>query len=126
MIMKSENSKIFPARLLALAGLLAAAGACGVADRMSGMSLARAIQASGEPAEAVVIDIWDTGITLNDDPVVGLRVRVERKDRPPYEATIEKSLVSRVRIPQVQPGCRVLIYVDRNNPSRAALAPGKY
>ena len=39
-----------------------------------------------------------------------------------YEATIEKSLVSRVLIPQAQPGCRVTVYVDPQHPGRVALA----
>ena len=96
--------------------------ACALADRLSGVSLAREIQTTGERAEAVVLDVWDTGITVNQDPVVGLHVRVERAGHQPYEATIEKSLVSRVLIPQVQPGCRVTVYVDPQHPGRVALA----
>lgn len=65
---------------------------------------------------------WDTGITGNQDPVVGLQVRVERAGHRPYEATIERSLVSHVRIPPVQPGCRVPVYVDPRDPGRVALA----
>jgi hypothetical protein len=94
---------------------------CAMADRISGTSLAREVQATGERADAVILEIWDTGITVNDDPVVGLRVRVSRADAPDYEATIEKSRVSRVHIPQVQPGNRVPVYVDPQNPARVVL-----
>jgi len=106
----------------AMIALVLASTACALADRMSGVSLAREIQATGERAEAVILDVWDTGITVNQDPVVGLHVRVERAGHQPYEATIEKSLVSRVLIPQVQPGCRVTVYVDPQHPGRVALA----
>ena len=104
-----------------LAAAAIAAPACAIVNRMSGLSEARQIQAVGQPADAVILSIWDTGITLNDDPVVGLSVRVEPSDRPAYEARIEKSVVSRVHIPQVQPGCRVRVFVDPKNPARVAL-----
>ncbi len=111
-------------RLPLLAVLLAAVlggPACAIVDRMSGESEARAIQTVGRPCEALVLTVWDTGITVNNDPVVGLRVRVEPPDAPAYEARIEKSVVSRVHIPQVQPGCRVKVFVDPQNPARVAL-----
>ena len=95
--------------------------ACAVANRLSGLSEAREIQGVGRPAEAVVLTIWDTGITVGNDPVVGLSVRVEPADRPSYEARIEKSIVSRVHLPQVQPGKRVPVFVDPRNPARLAL-----
>jgi hypothetical protein len=107
-------------------GAVTCSGACVVVDRMSGTSQARAIQATGEQAEATVLEIWDTGITVNDDPVVGLRVRVETGTRAPYEARIEKSRVSRVHIPQVQPGSRVPVFVDPRDPTRVALGLYKY
>lgn len=110
---------------LVVAVLLSGTG-CAMADRLSGTSFARDLQASGERAEAVVLEIWDTGITINNDPVVGLRVRVERGPGAGYEATIERSRVSRVHIPQVQPGSRVLVFVDRQDPSRVALGLYRY
>ncbi len=96
--------------------------ACAIVNRLSGLSEARAIQTVGEPHDAVVLEIWDTGMTVNDDPVVGLSVRVESPDRPPYVARIAKSIVSRVHLPQVQPGCRVRVFVDPKHPAtRVAL-----
>jgi hypothetical protein len=108
------------ARIGLLAALLAATG-CAVVNRMSGLSEAREIQAKGVAARAVVLEVWDTGITLNNDPIVGMRVKVDRGDGSPYEATIPKSLVSRVDIPQVQPGRTVPVYVGPRDPARVAL-----
>jgi predicted small secreted protein len=107
-------------RVLLAATLLASSG-CAIANKMSGVTEARDIQAAGQPAKAVILEMWDTGITVNDDPVVGMRVKVDRGDGAPYDATIAKSLVSRVHVPQVQPGLTVPVYVDPQNPARVAL-----
>ena len=104
----------------ALTAALAGSG-CVVINRMTGISEARDIQATGEEANGYVLAIWDTGMTLNDDPIVGLKLRVTRAWGEPYEVTIPKSLVSRVHVPQVQPGQTVPVYVDRQNPARVAL-----
>src|SRR5436305_15272395 len=89
----------FPA-LLALA-LLAG---CGMVDRMSGVSTAKDLQATGVAAPAEILRIWDTGITVKQDPGIGMDVLVRPSDPPPYEAKIEKSLISRMDGPQFQPG----------------------
>jgi hypothetical protein len=102
------------------------AGGCALSDKLSGTSEARAIQKIGVPARATVLDVWDTGVTVNDDPVIGLKVRVEGEGQAPYEAVIEKSRVSRVHIPQFQPGSRVPVKVDPGNPARVALDVYKY
>jgi hypothetical protein len=106
--------------------MMAVLTGCVAIDRFSGTSDARQLQTSGERAEAVVVEIWDTGITVNNDPVVGLRVRISREDGTDYEARIEKSRVSRVHIPQVQPGVRVPVYIDPQNPARVALGLYRY
>ncbi len=97
------------------------AGGCALIDRMDGVHDAKVLHRAGEPAEAVVLDIWDTGITVNQDPVVGLLVEVRPTDRPAYRATIGKSLISRVHVPQFQPGSRVPVRIDRTDPMRVAL-----
>jgi hypothetical protein len=108
------------ARALIAVGWIFASG-CAIANNMSGVSDAKALQKGGERADAVVVQIWDTGITVNDDPVVGLLVEVHPADRPAYQAKIPKSLVSRVHIPQVQPGSRVAVRIDPTNPDHVAL-----
>jgi hypothetical protein len=99
---------------------------CAISNKMSGVSEARAIQAIGEPARATVLEVWDTGVTVNNDPVIGLRLTVDRPGHAPYEAVIRKSRVSRVHVPQFQPGPHVAIKVDPNDPARVALDVYKY
>lgn len=99
---------------------------CGTIDRLSGVSASRELQATGVAAEAEILSLWDTGITVNEDPVIGLKVRVRPKDGAPYEATIAKSLVSRLDVPQFQPGRVIPVRVDPHDPARVAVDMYKY
>jgi hypothetical protein len=107
-------------RCCSVAALAFALG-CGTIDRLTGVSEARELHASGVAAEAEILSLWDTGITVNQDPVIGLKVEVRAADRPPYPATIEKSLVSRLDVPRFQPGRIVPVRFDPKNPARVAL-----
>ena len=108
-------------RLLFMAVLvLCVINSCFMADRLSGESEARKIRASGQPAQAKVLRIWDTGITVNNDPVVGFLLEVRPDDRPPYQAET-KALISRLDIPQIQPGAVLPVKFDSDNPGRVAL-----
>jgi hypothetical protein len=104
---------------LFLAAVLVAG--CGAFDRMTGVAAAKDLQATGVAADAEVLSIWDTGITLNQDPVIGLKIRVRPGDQPPYEATIAKSLISRLDTGRFQPGSIIPVRFDPRNPSRVAI-----
>ena len=112
-------------RALLAVGSIVLSG-CAIANRMDGVSDAKALQKSGERADAVVVQIWDTGITMNNDPVVGLLVEVHPADRPTYETKIPKSLISRVHVPQFQPGSRVAVRIDPANPNHVTLDMYEY
>ena len=107
--------------LLPIAAMVCGVCGCGMIDRMTGVAAAKDLQAGGTAAEAEILALWDTGITLNQDPVIGLKVRVRPTDRPPYEATIAKSLVSRLDVPRFQPGNVIPVRVDPKDPSRVAI-----
>jgi hypothetical protein len=108
---------------LLLAFLLAG---CAVADRMSGVSEAKRLQEAGTPAKARILKLWDTGITVNDDPVIGLEVEIAREDGSVYTATIPKSLISRLDVPQFQPGQSVGVRIDPQDPAIVVLDVYKY
>jgi len=72
----------------------------------------------GESASAIVLDISDTGITINGNPKVRLHLKVYPRDRAPFEATI-KQVVSRVNIPRI--GDRVQVKFDPDNPTNVIL-----
>jgi len=105
-------------------GLLLAG--CAVADRMSGVSEAKRLQATGMPANARILEIWDTGITVNDDPVIGMRVEIARPDGTTYAAAIPKSLISRLDVPRFQPGATMPVRIDPDHPDLVALDAYSY
>jgi hypothetical protein len=55
---------------------------------------------SGAQAQAVVIDVQDTGMTINDNPRVKLTLQVQPEGGAPFQVT-KKSTVSRVAIPSI-------------------------
>ena len=74
----------------------------------------------GEPARARVLKIWDTGVTLNDDPQVGMLLEVHPENRPVFQGEA-KRFVSRLSIPLIQVGARVEVRFDPRDTSRIAV-----
>jgi len=116
----------FPVAFAAAAALAALLSGCALIDRMSGVTEAKSLQQSGVQASARILQIWDTGITVNNDPVIGMRVEVDRTDGTHYFATIPKSLISRLDIPRFQPGAIVPVRFDPQHPARVALDAYEY
>lgn len=105
--------------LLAAASLLL--GACSaIVGRYSGRTEACAIIANGVPASARVQRLVDTGISINDDPVVEFVLDVDSGDGHAHEARA-RALVSRLDVPAVQPGRIFAIHYDPQQPGRAAI-----
>lgn len=102
---------------LLLCGLLSG---CAVVDRLSGEGEARRIRRVGQSAEALVLAIADTGMTVNDDPIVEFRLRVRPVSGEPYEVRT-RGLVGRLDVPQVQPGAVLPVAIDPADPQKVAL-----
>lgn len=85
-----------------------------------GIKKTNQLLATGEAAQAKILRIWDTGTTLNDNPQVGLLLEVYAANRLPYQVET-KHFVSRLRIPQVQPGAIVNVKIDRQDAAQIAL-----
>ena len=105
---------------MAVAVGLAVLGACAMVDHYTGEDVNAEIRARGFSARAEVLEIWDTGARLNDDPVVGFRLRVMLDDGSSYEATT-KNVVSILQIAQIQPGAVLVVKVDPDDRQRVAL-----
>src|SRR5579864_5738221 len=112
--------------LLPLHALLAlpAALALGCSMFDTGMSEAKDLQRVGVSAQAEILSIGETGLTVNDDPVITLGVEVRPADRPAYRATIKRLLVSRLEIPQFQPGRVIPVRFDPRDPTRVSFDLG--
>ena len=96
------------------------AGCTSIVDHFSGRQEACEILAIGEPATAKILRLIDTGTTINNDPVVDFSLEVHPRDGEPYEAR-SKGLISRLDVPQFQPGRVVPVKVDPGNRTRVAL-----
>ena len=107
-------------RALAMACLFGLAMGCGIAGRFTGENEARKIRAVGVPAEATVVQIWDTGVTVNNDPVVGFLLDVKPENQSAFQAKT-KALVSRLAVPRVQPGARLRVFYDPRDTTRVAI-----
>jgi hypothetical protein len=81
----------------------------------------RRLLQSGESATATIVELRDTGVTVNDNPQVELVLDVAPTSRPPFRATT-RTLISRLQTSQVQPGMQVLVRFDTNDTSKVALA----
>jgi len=73
----------------------------------------RRIKANGVEAEATILAISDTGVTINKNPVAKLRLRVQPLGMAAYEVEV-KTMVSRLAIPR--PGDGVRVKFDPNKP----------
>jgi hypothetical protein len=109
---------------LILLPLLAGASGCSF-DKMiedaTGMQEAAALRASGLSAQAEILSVWDTGTTVNENPVIGLQVQVRIEGKAPYQAIIKKSVVSRLDLARFQTGKVIPVRVDPQDPSRVAI-----
>ncbi len=86
-----------------------------------GGGMSEELQQSGVSARARIEEVWDTGWTINDNPVIGMKVLVLPPDRPAFTATIEKTTISRIATPQFQPGNTVPVRYDPKNPALVAV-----
>jgi uncharacterized protein DUF3592 len=81
----------------------------------------RQLLQTGESATATIVELHDTGVSVNDNPQVELVLDVVPAGRPPFRATT-RTLISRLQTSQVQPGMQVLVKFDANDTSKVALA----
>ncbi len=89
-------------------------------DSFTGEDIAQEIRGNGLPAKGTVLKIWETGVRVNDNPVVGFLLEIHAEGMTPYEAET-KALISILWIPQIQPGAVLPVKYDPEDPSRIAL-----
>ena len=68
-------------------------------DQMEYSQMQQQILMTGEMATATVLSVEDTGMTLNDNPVIKISLKVKPKVGLAFEETI-KTMVSRIAIPR--------------------------
>lgn len=105
---------------LLVAASLVLAACSAIVGRYSGRTEACAILADGIPASARVERLVDTGVSINDDPVIEFVLAVDTGEGQVHEARA-RALVSRLDVPAVQPGRVFAIHYDPQQPGRAAI-----
>jgi hypothetical protein len=80
----------------------------------------KALMASGELAQAQVLQVRETGTSLNNQPEVILALTVQRQGQPPYQAQAQ-TFISQLHFPRIQPGAIVPVRVDPGNPLKVTL-----
>ncbi len=75
---------------------------------------------NGIEVRGEIEEVSDTGTTLNENPQVKLLINFKRNDGLPCYGTV-KTIVSRLNVSLVRPGCKVDIKYDPNKPERIQL-----
>jgi len=82
------------------------------------------ILAEGRPAEGEIIALGENSgggyMTINDQPVVNLKLRILDGNKPPYEVSFD-TVISRLAVPQFQPGVRIPVKIDPLDPNKVII-----
>ena len=90
--------------------------------RLTGNTAAnRALMASGETAQATVLQMSDTGMRINDNPRVSLLLEVHPANRPAYQVEV-KQVISMLQASQYQPGQQLEVKIDPADPKKVVIA----
>lgn len=119
--MKIPGARRRFAQCLLVVMLEAATGCTAIVDQFSGRSEACDILRTGRPATAKIIDVIDTGITVNQIYfVVEFVLEVYPEKEAPFQAR-SKAMINRLEVPQAQPGRIVPVKYDPQQRDRVAL-----
>ncbi len=81
---------------------------------------ANRLQKTGLPGTAKILEVRDTGVTINNNPQVKLTVEIKNNLGQRYTATI-KTLVSRINPFAYQPGMEIPVKIDPKNDQNVVL-----
>ena len=86
------------------------------------MLLANRLAKTGLPGKALVKEVHDTGVTINNNPQVKLVLEVTNNLGMIYTATT-RTLVSRLNPGMYQPGMKVPVKIDPENENNIVIDP---
>lgn len=82
---------------------------------------AKKLLQTGLGAKARVLALADTGVTINGNPQAQITLEVSPDNgMSPYQA-VTKMVLSRLHIPQFQPGAKLRVKYDPNSPGNVAI-----
>ncbi|MFO7538915.1 MAG: hypothetical protein R6X32_12790 [Chloroflexota bacterium] len=74
------------------------------------------------PAQATIEKVWDTGVTLNHDPQVGLRLAIQPARGPAYRLET-KVIISQATAARLRPGTALPVTIRHDDPTDIVLEP---
>lgn len=84
------------------------------------VNLTQDLAERGEAAEATIIEVHETGVTVNEVyPMIGVTLEVRRAGHAPYQVKT-RWLINRLQIPRFQPGAVIPVMVDPEDPDNVA------
>lgn len=75
----------------------------------------------GVAAQATIVNIWETGLYVNNRPQIGIMLEMVGPDGRIFQVET-KMIISQLQIPQFQPGTRVAVKYDPANYTKIAIA----
>jgi hypothetical protein len=82
---------------------------------------AQHLMANGRVGSAVITDVRQTGMFVNENPQVEMDLQVNVEGLPSYTAT-HRQVIAQIAIPQFQPGATVPVRVDPEDPTSLLIA----
>ncbi len=119
--MNGSDRPSIPAFMLLVATWLALTGCLGT---FFGTTMPADLRDHGVAAKATILKMWDTGWTVNDDPVVGMRVEVQPDTGAAFQATIKHYTISRIASAQPRIGQVIPVRFDPADPTIVAVDSG--
>jgi hypothetical protein len=77
----------------------------------------RRIEQTGTPGEARIVSVGQTGMLINNNPVIEFDLEVTLPGMAPYRTTT-RSTVPMIALPRVMPGAQLPIKADPSEPSK--------
>lgn len=75
---------------------------------------------SGEPAMAIILKVWETGVTVDHNPRLGLLLEIRHSTMVPYEIELRQN-VKPDELKNYQVGRTLQVKVDSRNPRKVAI-----
>jgi hypothetical protein len=74
------------------------------------------LRTAGMRGTATILSVSDSNVTINQNPMVNMRLRVNIANHPTYEVT-KRQVISRLAVGQFVPGATLPVLVDPANPT---------
>ncbi len=81
----------------------------------------RALLQNGQAAQASILKVWQTNVSMNDKPQFGFLLLVQPQQGQPFQAEA-KMFVSLIQLVQTQPGTLVEVKYDPADKTRVAIS----